>query len=65
MKITDIKSEKDFNIYKNGKNPAHLFTEVLSYLLTHVNTSSCLPEIDLSNVGNSPTTLKIKPKTKK
>ena len=41
MKITDIKSEADFNIYKNGKNAAHLITEVLSYLLTHVNKEHC------------------------
>ena len=62
MKITDIKSEKDFNIYKNGKNPAHLFTEVLSYLLAHVNKEHCCKD-DANEVTNSP--VKDNPKSKK
>ena len=44
MKINEIKSEADFNIYKNGKNGAVLFTEVLSYLLAHVNSCGCSKE---------------------
>ena len=66
MTIKDIKSEKDFNIYKNGKNPAHLFTEVLSYLLAHVNKEHCCNE-EVTNKANEVTNSPVKgtPKSKK
>ena len=54
MKIHEIKSEADFNNYKNGKNAAHLFTEVLSYLLAHVNKEHCCSNDKVTNV-NKPT----------
>ena len=70
MKINEIKSEADFNNFKNGKNGAVLFTEVLTYLLIHANTGhecSCdnyqLPTAE--EIMNAPDTLTLSTKAER